>query len=620
MSLLRNTMAAAAAIVLVGLISPGANAQSVAPQTIQIRKVDSIDLSAAAYSPAANRSESTSATINQALQSTLIREGYVNRRIPVNGSIPRKTTEGGMVGGAPELGNAASSIPITASIPYAKTSAGNFAGFKGIDTLDSDTVNPTIPGIEPPDQGMCVGNGKVYDMANLVIAQYDTSGVLVSGPLDLNSFFAAGLDFISDPRCYYDSASNTFFFTITDLGGFPNSFTTSSLLIAVLSGSSGGLTPTEYVIPTTDDGTSGTPVHPNCPCFEDQPLLGADANGIYISGNEFPIDPSNPAFNGAQIYAIRKADLIAGSLSWVLIPNPIALAEGIAASVQPAISIPGQFATNTEYFLSSLDFNATHDNRIAVWAMTNTCAIPSTTVTPCAGSVSLLAPAVLNSMAYGVPPNATQKGGPHPLGQLVRHGIERLQTDDDRMQQVVLMNGGTTNATLYSALTTTLKVGGGVRAGILYFFVQPSVAGSTVSGTITSSGYVAHSGANLFYPSIGVTPGNSAAMVFSLSNGGKFPSVAYVPLSNDLGTMQIYFAQPGLDPYDGASGYVPQSNGTARWGDYSTAFTDGTKIWLAGEYATGPCNLRQYKRDPTCGDVRSPDANWGTFIGAITPP
>jgi len=63
-----------------------------------------------------------------------------------------------------------------------------------------------------------------------------------------------------------------------------------------------------YQIDTTDNGTGGTPNHPGCPCFGDQPRLGLDANNIYISTDEFSI--LGPAFNGTQIYAVSKADLI----------------------------------------------------------------------------------------------------------------------------------------------------------------------------------------------------------------------------------------------------------------------------------------------------------------------
>ena len=68
---------------------------------------------------------------------------------------------------------------------------------------------------------------------------------------------------------------------------------------------------------------------------------------------------------------------MAGTLKYQAIQGaPIPLAEGPAYSLQPATS-PTAASWNTEnngteYLLSALDFNATTDNRIAVWALTNT--------------------------------------------------------------------------------------------------------------------------------------------------------------------------------------------------------------------------------------------------------
>ena len=79
-----------------------------------------------------------------------------------------------------------------------------------------------------------------------------------------------------------------------------------------------------YKIDTTDDGTLGTPSHPNCPCLGDQPLIGADANGFYVTTNEFPLFLNG--FNGAQVYALDKFALASGSLPAVVTINAGALA------------------------------------------------------------------------------------------------------------------------------------------------------------------------------------------------------------------------------------------------------------------------------------------------------
>ena len=117
------------------------------------------------------------------------------------------------------------------------------------------------------------------------------------------------------------------------------------------------------------------PNNPGCPCFGDQPLLGADKYGIYITTNEF--STLGDEFNGAQVYAISKSALFGGTLKYQAFHGaPIPLAEGPAYSLQPATS-PTAASWNTtnngtEYMLSALDFDATTDNRIAVWALTNT--------------------------------------------------------------------------------------------------------------------------------------------------------------------------------------------------------------------------------------------------------
>ncbi len=43
--------------------------------------------------------------------------------------------------------------------------------------------------LEPPDQGLCVGNGYVVEAVNSVIRVWNTSGSALTGVQDLNTFF-----------------------------------------------------------------------------------------------------------------------------------------------------------------------------------------------------------------------------------------------------------------------------------------------------------------------------------------------------------------------------------------------------------------------------------------------
>src|SRR5258708_20533140 len=101
---------------------------------------------------------------------------------------------------------------------------------------------------------------------------------------------------------------------------------------------------------------------------------------------------------------MSKAALAAGPLPTVVHSHEPTLAEGFAYSVQPATTPPGgTYATGnggTEYFLSALDFNGTLDDRIAVWAMTNTSSLTKKNPT-----VSL-PNAVTGSPASAQPPDA----------------------------------------------------------------------------------------------------------------------------------------------------------------------------------------------------------------------
>src|SRR5437660_6366784 len=70
--------------------------------------------------------------------------------------------------------------------------------------------------VEPPDQGLCAGNGFVVESVNDVLKVFDASGNTVLGTVDLNTFYhyPAAIDrqhgnvrgpSITDPVCYYDS-------------------------------------------------------------------------------------------------------------------------------------------------------------------------------------------------------------------------------------------------------------------------------------------------------------------------------------------------------------------------------------------------------------------------------
>ena len=65
-----------------------------------------------------------------------------------------------------------------------------FAGFNGLSHVDQrEANNGNQFSLEPPDQGLCAGNGFVVETVNDVIQVYDTRGNVLVGVEDMNSFF-----------------------------------------------------------------------------------------------------------------------------------------------------------------------------------------------------------------------------------------------------------------------------------------------------------------------------------------------------------------------------------------------------------------------------------------------
>ena len=486
--------------------------------------------------------------------------------------------------------------------------------------------------LEPPDQGLCVGNGFVVEAVNTVIrVRNAATGALITDAMPLNQFFklapefqrttpAVFGDFTSDPKCYFDSAAGGHWFvTLLQLGVNPTTsgFTGSAeQLIAVSTGSDPTGTFTLYTFDTTNDGSNGTPSHPGCPCFGDQPLMGADANGFYITTNEFSI--SGSAFNGAIVYAISKSALASGTARNVTGFWQPTLAEGQAYSVQPATTPPGgTYASEnggTEYFLSALEFTGGLDNRIALWSMTNTSTLNS------AHPRLKMAVKVMPSEVYGAPPVVTQKNGPLPLRDFIglKEPLPRLNSNDDRMNQTVYVDGQ-----IWGALNTVIESrNGDRRVGIAWFAVQPST-GKQLDGSVSAEGYIAVDRNSVFFPSVTANKDGNVLVAFTLAGPNYYPSAAYALLDNWSDTGSVRVVSWGVGPADGFTGYRsqdPGDNGIERWGDYSAATADAAgNLWFATETINQSCTISQFAIDKSCGGTRTVLANWGTTIAKVRP-
>lgn len=529
-------------------------------------------------------------------------------------------------------------------------------GFEGLNLRDQRLAsNGNQFTIEPPDQGLCVGNGYVVESVNDVIRIYDRNGAPLSDVVALNAFYgyAPAIDrasrtfgpSLTDPSCYYDPQVRRFFQVVLTIDTDPAtgaSTGTNHLDLAVSSSDDPRGSWTIYRIPVQDDGSDGTPSHPNCPCLGDYPHIGADENGIYLTTNEFPF---SGGFNSAQIYAISKRDLILGAANLTLVQIDTAdrLLDGNPGfTVIPAVSPAGDFSRanrGTELFLSSLAVFADSgtENRLRVWALGNTRSLDTNRpdVTLVDNTVSV--------RSYGVPPLSSQRAGSTPLADCINDrtlvtplGVgcynylfatppppavapEALDSSDSRMQQVFYTGGR-----LYGALDTAITVGGAAQAGIAYYAIRPFAFFGSVFGVVENQGKIGVSGNNVSYPSIAAFPNGRGVISFTLVGADYFPSAAYMVLGPNGHEGPVRIAAEGQGPNDGFTGYEAFNPGTtnARWGDYGAAAVDGNDIWLATEYVAQTCSLTIFA-DPaafgSCGGTRVSLGNWSTRISRVRP-
>ena len=505
-------------------------------------------------------------------------------------------------------------VPTPKGSAFATTAGDVFSGFNALSHRDqrlSDGGNQFS--LEPPDQGLAVGGGFVVEAVNDAVRVFNSAGTALTGTVALSIFLGLPPEIDrsktpvvfgpepTDPKVYYDAPTQRFFLTSLVLNQKSD---TGALITPVKVYIAVSQTPdprgnwTILTLDVTNDGGAFA----SCPCFGDQPLIGADANGFYVSTNAFSL--STFSFSGANIYAFSKTALetaSAGAVTGVRFSNLTEAGMPFAFSIQPATVPPGgTFATNTEYFLSALDFTNTVDNRLVVWALTGTNTLGTTSPT------LSLANAVVNTQSYGAPPQAQQKPGFFPLGMSLKDHEELVSSNDDRMNQVVFADGK-----LWTALNTSAKTQNGpVRTAAAWFILSPSVSAGAVSATVVNQGYIAiddPNQQNVMYPSVGVNSSGKGVVAFSVIGVNFFPSAGYAPIDVN-GTGAIRISGAGALPDDGFSGYAQfgASNRVGRWGDYSAASSDenGT-IWMGNEYIPNA--------------PRTVNANWGTFIGSYTP-
>jgi hypothetical protein len=538
----------------------------------------------------------------------------------------------------------------------AKSNPQFVTGFEGLNLYQQRYARGGNPfTVEPPDQGLCVGNGYVVEAVNDVINVFNTSGQsvlpdntatnIVSGlprnvnhAVDLNSFYGyipainrtTGVrgPSVTDPSCLYDTATQRWFVVVLTY----EADLTNHLDLAV----SKTADPTGhwniYRIDVTNDGTNTGGVNPG-PYLGDYPHMGADANGIYLTTNAYPWLYNG--FAGAQIYAFSKAQLAAGAASVTMVhldTSGTVNAPSDAGSTQPGFTVwPAQSPANqfnadnggTEFFMSSNAADeATHpkagtggnytSSQLVAWSLTNTSSLNS------ASPALSLSNKVLAVNQYAIPPKQKQPGSgtsataATPQGNCINDtttttiagvGCWRLLFGGQPAHNEVISTPDSNdtrmqqvtyaNGKLWGSLDTALNPGGGAqRAGIAWFVVNPG------ANKVINQGYLGAAGYDFTYPAIGVTASGRGVMAFTATGDTLNPSSGYAPIDAvaGVGPWNVVNGGTGAAPDDGFTSYKAEVGNPprTRWGDYSAAAMDGSSIWIASEYIAHACSYTDW--------------------------
>ncbi|HEY6540272.1 MAG TPA: hypothetical protein VIZ18_05010 [Ktedonobacteraceae bacterium] len=462
--------------------------------------------------------------------------------------------------------------------------------FDGLSDVNQTAVNggTGVGEVTPPDQGLCVGfdpgvpgTKVVFQAINSALRETSVNnGPLPGAPLLGNkdvsfaNFWEPGA--FSDPRCFFDPSTSTFFFTVIGtLQAGPDKGNTS-IDIAVFNSSG-------FAVYQVDSSFGGTQ-------FGDQPHVGYDNNALYASTDQFNVPGT--AYFGASLFVISKSQLVATVPAPALLSfGPLSLAGIPILTLQPAVSTT---PTSTEYLLNSFPFADALitpnpiTQQLGFWSVTHDSGVSNGHP----GNVTLTG-TIIHSETYGFPVPAVSTG----TGLTDKNGVTSeaaLNPDDSRLQQVQFINGH-----LWSALTTAISINNdpAARDAVAWFNVDAA------AGKVATQGYIASQGNYLIYPAILRTTEGTTAIVFTITSATINPSAAYVVRASTSAHFGvIHIAASGFGPHLSFSDTLPVV-GRPRWGDYSAAVLDpnGHDIWLATEYIPSPAN-------------QDPFDNWGTRV------
>jgi hypothetical protein len=456
--------------------------------------------------------------------------------------------------------------------------AGGSTSVKGINAVDSATHTANIfKDVEPPDQGLCAGNGSVVETNNIgEILIFDKSLNRTSPVISLDTVMGLTKRQWSsggDPSCIWDPANGGHWFFTQIVSKSPNSkggafagcfaakANTCLEGISVTKGSSPFGPYNTYFLNANYD-----PTEPGFPfMLNDFAKIAATRDAFLLFYDEAPLRGNGLGggfFNGAQEFAFNKTALEKGmpvakvtvareNMGLLKTPNGTCFSDnrffqpGIACwiGVIPAMPANGQFDNShggSGFMLTTVDFYFLGGNQLAVFDWTGLKNLNSSGCSACSGirfggqlfsgGQNYYNPSSLGA-ASPTPFQAPQKSGPIPLGdQCGKAGLSAvahcplgpITTNGDNVTQASQGNGqlwagaNTEIVQTYAASNTPET-----HAGAAYWVVGTRSFDQTGRFTLTSQSYISAMHEDLEFPAFAAGARNGRAIVsFTLNGNG----------------------------------------------------------------------------------------------------
>ena len=416
--------------------------------------------------------------------------------------------------------------PAGGPVALAPTGATNFAGF-------------TSTGWIPPDCTMATGPQHVMLSVNSSVAVYSKAGGAPLLNRTLTVWFGNVIQgaTVFDPKLLFDQHTGRWVLLAVAVAQSPNR---SAYLLSVSATTNPLGAWRNYSLNAMVDGSTSTSN------WADFPALGVDANNLYITSNQFAF---GGGFKYAKIRIVPKAGPYAGGAAtffdFVNMKNPN---NTTAFTIQPCHTFG---APQVEYLVNSLFPSG---NSLTVWRITQS------------GSSFTMTRASVATAAYGLGPNAAQKGNNDPLN-----------TGDVRVLHAIFRGDS-----IWCALTTAHNWTPSINTASIHWF-QIRAAGPA----LVQQGVFGSSNVHSFYPACCPDANGNMIMVFSRCGPNEFGSIYYTgrKSTDPLGSLQ-----PSALLKAGIANYVAKdSGGRNRWGDYNGVCADPSNskgIWFYSEYAS----------------------------------